>query len=176
MFHFPKPRRVLEVGFRIIFYPTKQRSVLEKPTLRISAMQSQRKSFSAPNLFSGHCCGNTADGKSSCSRREEFLSIWNVPWHCVAPWHHWRATSCQHPQTHRAVTAEAVGEQLWTPKLRGWVFSCGVRGLPLFQSSLEGAGTSQLSPCPCKVTGQLRSKVVSWRGKGTAQILPVQSR
>lgn len=52
MLHFPKPRRVLEVGFRIIFYPTKQRSVLEKLTLRIPAMQSGRNSASDPNLFS----------------------------------------------------------------------------------------------------------------------------
>lgn len=42
---------MLEVDFRIIFYPAKQRSVLEKLPLKIPAMQNQRKSPSAPNLL-----------------------------------------------------------------------------------------------------------------------------
>lgn len=83
MFHFPKPRRVLERTSRIIFYPTKQISVLEKLTLRIPAMQNQRKSQSS--LFSDIAVAIQLMVKAAAARRRELLSIWCVPWHCAAP-------------------------------------------------------------------------------------------
>lgn len=118
----PQAKESAEVGFRVIFYPTKQRSVLEKLTRRIPAMQSQRETPSAPDLFSDIAVAIQLMVKAAAAEKGVSVNLaCCVALHStVAPGRdHQLQGPGWHPGTHRAVAAEAVGESLWTLKLRG---------------------------------------------------------